>query len=89
MKIITAKEAMKPFTEEENKQYREQETAYRRGYRHGYSSAIDDSPIGAMNHLFHFFNTKLMEWSYFKDKKSREGKIMVHPPESGETNKEE
>ena len=86
MKIITAKEAIKPFTKKENKQYRAEEGAYRRGYRHGYSTAIDDSPQGAMNHLFKFFNNKLMPWSYFKDKKSREGKIMVHPPESGVNN---
>ena len=83
IKIITAEEASKPFTEEQNEQYRQQEAAYRRGYRHGYSSALDDAPQGAVEHLFHFFNNKLMDWTYFLDKKSREGEIMVFPPESG------
>lgn len=81
---MTMKEASKPFTKEEEKEYREQERAYRRGYRHGYSQAIDDSPQGAMNHLFNFFNNTLMPWSYFKDSKSKSGQIMVFPPESGE-----
>jgi len=83
---MTMEEIQKPFTEEEEKEYKKQERAYRRGYRHGYSQAIDDSPQGAMNHLFSFFNNKLMPWSYFKDSKSRKGEIMVFPPESGEGN---
>lgn len=61
-----------------------EEISYRRGYRHGYSQAMDDSPQGAMNHLFSFFNNKLMPWSYFKDSKSRKGETMVLPPESAE-----
>lgn len=83
-KVITAEEASKPFTKEQNEQHIAAESAYRRGYRHGYSSAIDDSPQGAMNHLFHFFNTKLMKWSHFKDSKSKAGQVTVFPPESGE-----
>lgn len=83
MKIITAEEASKAEVEG-TREHISEEMAYRRGYRHGYSSAIDDSPMGAMNHLFNFFNNKLMPWSYFKDSKSREGEIMVFPPESGE-----
>lgn len=83
-KVITAEEASKPFTKEQKEQHIAEESAYRRGYRHGYSQAIDDSPQGAMNHLFNFFNNTLMPWSYFKDSKSKSGQIMVFPPESGE-----
>lgn len=82
MKIITAEEASKPFTSEEKEQHIAQESSYRRGYRHAYSEALDDVKRGTpMNKLCKFFNKELMEWSYFKDTKSRKGKTMVFPPE--------
>tara|TARA_R110000796_G_scaffold223594_4_gene339867 strand:+ start:2020 stop:2277 length:258 start_codon:yes stop_codon:yes gene_type:complete len=81
IKLYTGEELSKPFTEEEDEQYRQQEAAYRRGYRHGYSSALDDAPQKAVQYLFHFFDNELMDWTHFLDKKSREGEIMVFPPE--------
>jgi uncharacterized protein with ParB-like and HNH nuclease domain len=80
MKIITAKEASKPFTREEKKRHREQEASYRRGYRHGYDQALDDAKEGTTNYHYKFFNKVLMPWTYFKDKLSKKGKIMVFPP---------
>ena len=81
MKIMTSKELMKPFTSEQKEQLRAQETSYRRGYRHAYSQALDDVQRGTpMNRLYSFFNKELMQWTYFKDTKSREGETTVFPP---------
>jgi len=83
-KVYSFNELMKPYTKKEKEQYKELENAYRRGYRHAYSQAIDDfRRRGSLNNsgfIYRFFNNKIMNWSYFKDKDSKTGKIMVMPP---------
>ena len=80
-KVYSFNELMKPYTKKEKEQYKELENAYRRGYRHAYSQAIDDFKNGfLLGPISRFFNNKIMNWSYFKDEDSKAGKIMVIPP---------
>ncbi len=83
-KVYSFNELMKPLTKKEKEEYKTQENCYRRGYRHGYDQALDDATDGVTNYHYKFFNKVLMPWSYFKDKLSKTGKIMVFPPTIGE-----
>ena len=83
VKIKTFKDLNKPLTKKQKEEYKIQEASYRRGFRHGYDQALDDAPDGVTNYHYKFFNKVLTPWSYFKDKISKTGKIMVFPPTIG------
>tara|TARA_R100000656_G_scaffold96182_1_gene69832 strand:- start:369 stop:614 length:246 start_codon:yes stop_codon:yes gene_type:complete len=44
----------------------ESESAYRRGYLHGYDSAIDDIAETSVEKVIKFFDRKLTQWRYGK-----------------------
>lgn len=82
VKVWTVEELSKPLTKKQKRVFKSMEEAYRRGYHHGYSTAIDDySHMGAhIKEIPVFFDKFLTPWRYFKDKLSKT-ETMVMPPE--------
>ena len=60
MKIINTN---KPINKE---RIFESESSYRRGYLHGYDSAIDDIAETSIEKVIKFFDRKLTQWRYGK-----------------------
>lgn len=69
LKLITEEDAMN--TKFPEPQCDSSEVGYRRGFRQGYSFALDDVRYTKTTWagLYKFFNKKIMPWSYFIDKK--------------------
>tara|TARA_R100001082_G_C4365496_1_gene161681 strand:- start:1574 stop:2038 length:465 start_codon:yes stop_codon:yes gene_type:complete len=47
-----------------NKSFASQESSYRRGYVHGYSTAINHTSVHPLKSVLKYFNDKLRAWRY-------------------------
>tara|TARA_Y100001938_G_scaffold151212_1_gene247607 strand:- start:20388 stop:20660 length:273 start_codon:yes stop_codon:yes gene_type:complete len=64
LKIFTGEELLNSKTDKSGEIL--EESTYRRGYYHGYDSAIDDMRAYSHKKVIGFFNKTLLKWRYGK-----------------------